>query len=98
MWWNPPTTHTPDGVGFWVVSRHADALTVAGDPTVYSSERAPGAAGGGTVLADLPYGFAAGVLLNMMDDPRPHRNGAWGGKPTASAAGGRAPLGAQPRP
>jgi cytochrome P450 len=73
VWWHPPTEHTPDGVGFWVVSRHADILAGAGDPETFSSERAPGAAGGGTILQDLPYGFAPGVLLNMTDDPLHHR-------------------------
>ncbi len=29
--------------------------------------------GGGTIIQDLPYGTASGVLLNMMDDPRHHR-------------------------
>ncbi len=72
VWWQEPTVHTPDGVGFWVVSRHADVLTVVADAQAFSSERAPGADGGGTLIADLPYGFAAGVLLNMMDDPRHH--------------------------
>ena len=23
VWWHEPTSHTPDGTGFWVVSRHA---------------------------------------------------------------------------
>ncbi len=69
VWWQEPTRHTPDGIGFWVVSRHADVLAVAADPVTFSSEGAAGAAGGGTILQDLPFGFAAGVLLNMMDDP-----------------------------
>jgi len=73
VWWHPPTEHTPDGVGFWVLSRHADVLAAVSDAATFSSERAPGRAGGGTILQDLPYGFAAGVLLNMMDDPRHHR-------------------------
>ena len=73
VWWHPPTEHTPDGVGFWVVSAHADIMSVAADASVFSSERAPGADGGGTIIQDLPYGFASGVLLNMMDDPRHHR-------------------------
>ncbi len=73
MWWHPPTVHTPDGEGFWVVSSHRDVLAVAADPVTFSSERAPGADGGGTILQDLPYGFAPGVLLNMMDDPRHQR-------------------------
>jgi cytochrome P450 len=73
VWWHAPTAHTPDGVGFWVVSRYADIIEVAADPELYSSERAPGADGGGTIIQDLPYGFASGVLLNMMDDPRHHR-------------------------
>ncbi len=73
VWWQPPTDHTPDGVGFWVLSRHADIMSAAADPELFSSERSPGAAGGGTIIQDLPYGFASGVLLNMMDDPRHHR-------------------------
>ena len=28
MWWHEPTSHTPDGVGFWVVSRHAEMQAV----------------------------------------------------------------------
>lgn len=73
VWWQPPTEHTPDGVGYWVLSRHADIMAVAADAELYSSERAPGAEGGGTIIQDLPFGFAPGVLLNMMDDPRHHR-------------------------
>jgi cytochrome P450 len=73
VWWHEPTAHTPDGVGFWVVSRHAEMLAVGADAETFSSERAPDAPGGGTLIEDLPYGFAAGVLLNMMDDPRHHR-------------------------
>ena len=72
VFWHQPTTHTPGGEGFWVVSRYADAVAVMSDPGTFSSERAPGAEGGGTLIEDLPYGSAAGVLLNMMDDPR-HR-------------------------
>ncbi len=71
--WHPPTAHTPDGVGFWVVSTHTDIMAAASDPDAFSSERGPGAEGGGTILQDLPYGFAPGVLLNMMDDPLHHR-------------------------
>lgn len=73
VWWHEPTAHTPDGVGFWVLSAHRDILAVAADADTFSSERAPEAAGGGTILQDLPYGFAPGVLLNMMDDPLHHR-------------------------
>ncbi|MGH9078555.1 MAG: cytochrome P450 [Acidimicrobiales bacterium] len=73
VWWHAPTEHTPDGVGFWVLSAHADIVSAAADAELFSSERAPAAAGGGTILQDLPYGFASGVLLNMMDDPLHHR-------------------------
>ncbi len=72
-WWQEPSPHTPDGVGFWVLSRHADIAAAAADAARFSSERAPGADGGGTIIQDLPYGFAPGVLLNMTDDPRHHR-------------------------
>jgi cytochrome P450 len=73
VWWHEPTSHTPDGTGFWVVSRHAEMLSIGADAETFSSAGAPDAAGGGTLIEDLPYGFAAGVLLNMMDDPRHHR-------------------------
>lgn len=62
--WHPPTTHTPDGVGFWSVATHAECLAVFQDPATYSSER------GGTILPDSP---ASGLALNMMDDPRHQR-------------------------
>jgi cytochrome P450 len=74
VWWHPPTEHTPDATGFWVLSRHADILAVASDAGTFSSEAAaPGAEGGGTLIQDLPCGFAPGVLLNMTDDPRHQR-------------------------
>jgi cytochrome P450 len=73
VWWHEPTPHTPDDTGFWVVSGHPEVLEAVSDPATFSSERAPGADGGGTLIQDLPYGFAAGVLLNMMDDPRHQR-------------------------
>jgi cytochrome P450 len=73
VWWHPPTAHTPDGTGFWVLSAHADIMAVASDAELFSSERGPGMEGGGTIIQDLPYGFAPGVLLNMMDDPLHHR-------------------------
>lgn len=72
-WWQEPGPHTPDGTGFWVLSRHADILAAAADAGRFSSERAPGREGGGTIIQDLPYGFAPGVLLNMTDDPRHRR-------------------------
>jgi cytochrome P450 len=73
VWWHDSTSHTPDGTGFWVVSRHAEMQSIGSDAETFSSSRAPEAPGGGTLIEDLPYGFAAGVLLNMMDDPRHHR-------------------------
>ncbi|HXQ60375.1 MAG TPA: cytochrome P450 [Acidimicrobiales bacterium] len=73
VWWHPPTAHTPDGIGFWVVSGYGQVMEVVSDAATFSSAGAADAAGGGTLIEDLPYGFAAGVLLNMMDDPRHQR-------------------------
>ncbi|WP_425464615.1 cytochrome P450 [Nocardia yunnanensis] len=70
VWWHPPTAHTPDGEGFWVLSRYADIVAVAGDSSTYSSESGGNRSGGGTLIEDLPADWAVGVLLNMMDDPR----------------------------
>ncbi len=41
MWWHEPTGHTPDGTGFWVISRHADMQAIGADAETFSSERAP---------------------------------------------------------
>jgi cytochrome P450 len=73
VWFHPPTTHTPGGEGFWVLTRHADVSAAALDGATFSSHRGGSRDGGGTLIEDLPSGFAAGVLLNMMDDPR-HRH------------------------
>jgi cytochrome P450 len=70
VWWHPPTAHTPDGEGFWVVSRHAPVVEVFQDAKTFSSERGGERKGGGTLIQDSP---AAGLALNMMDDPRHRR-------------------------
>ncbi len=67
VWWHEPTEHTPDGEGFWSVATYAETLEVLRDPATYSSERGGSRPYGGTVLQDLEV---AGVVLNMMDDPR----------------------------
>jgi cytochrome P450 len=67
VWWHEPTAHTPDGEGFWSVATYAETLEVIGGVTTYSSERGGNRPYGGTLLQDLPI---AGVVLNMMDDPR----------------------------
>ncbi len=70
MFWHEPTSHTPDGEGFWVVSRHADALRVLLDPVTFSSVTGGARPHGGSFLQDSPF---AGVMLNMMDPPRHDR-------------------------
>ena len=54
------------------MTRYAQVAEAAADPATFSSEGGGGREGGGTLIEDLPAGFAAGVLLNMMDDPRHH--------------------------
>jgi cytochrome P450 len=66
--WHPPG-RTEDGEGFWVLSRYADMKEAAEDP-VFSSQGGGGRAGGGTHIDDLKAGVHAGVLINMVDDPR----------------------------
>ena len=70
VWWQAPTVHTPDGEGFWAITRHADLLAVVRDPATFSSETGPGREGaGGTILEDLAPGVGPGVMLNMCDPP-----------------------------
>jgi cytochrome P450 len=68
--WHEPTAHTPDGDGFWSVHSHAACMTVVHDPGAFSSETGGTRPYGGTTLNDLPM---AGLMLNMMDDPRHQR-------------------------
>lgn len=70
VWWHPAHPRAPGGEGFWVVSRHAEALAILRDPETFSSEGGPGRAGGGTTLDDLPRGVGPGVMPNMTDPPR----------------------------
>jgi cytochrome P450 len=70
VFWHEPTEHTPDGEGFWSVATYAEALEVIRDPVTFSSERGGSRQHGGTMLQDMPV---AGVMLNMMDDPRHNR-------------------------
>jgi cytochrome P450 len=68
--WHEPTGHTPEGEGFWSVHSHAGCMTVVHDPGAFSSETGGARPFGGTTLNDLPV---AGLMLNMMDDPRHQR-------------------------
>jgi cytochrome P450 len=69
--WHAPTSKTPDGEGFWVVSRHADVMAVLRDPATYSSDRGGGLRErGGTGIKDER---SAGTMLNMTDDPQHYR-------------------------
>jgi cytochrome P450 len=70
VYWHEPTSHTPDGEGFWVVSRHTDALRVLLDPVAFSSVTGGNRPHGGSFLQDTAF---AGVMLNMMDPPRHDR-------------------------
>jgi len=67
VWWHEPTPHTPGGEGFWSVATHAETFAVLRDPDTYSSEKGGRRPYGGTLLQDLEV---AGIVLNMMDDPR----------------------------
>lgn len=74
VFWHEATAHTPDGEGFWVLSRYEDVLAAATDAATFSSDGShQRESGGGTLIEDLPGGFGAGVLLNMQDDPRHQR-------------------------
>ena len=68
--WHHPTARTPDGEGFWVVSRHADVLAVLRDPVTFSSDRGGIRQRGGTAIKDEA---TAGNMLNQTDDPQHHR-------------------------
>ena len=65
-YWHEPTAVTPDGEGFWVVSRYADVDAVIMDPTTYSSDKGGTRTAGGTTIKDE---VSAGKVMNQTDDP-----------------------------
>jgi cytochrome P450 len=70
VYWHEPTAVTPDGEGFWVMSRHEDAMAVMLDPVTFSSDKGGERVAGGTGLHDE---YQAGKFLNWSDDPRHKR-------------------------
>lgn len=70
IYWHEPTESTPDGEGFWVVSRYADVNAVIMDPTAFSSDKAGTRTAGGTTIKD---DVTAGKVLNQTDDPHHRR-------------------------
>ncbi|MFM9967322.1 MAG: cytochrome P450 [Burkholderiales bacterium] len=66
VYWHAPTTVTPDGEGFWVVSRYADVDAVIMDPLAYSSDKGGTRTAGGTTIKDE---LSAGKVMNQTDDP-----------------------------
>ena len=70
IYWHEPSAVTPHGEGFWVMTRHEDAMAVMLDPATFSSDKGGDRTAGGTSLHDER---AAGRMLIMMDDPRHKR-------------------------
>ncbi|MFP6682917.1 MAG: cytochrome P450 [Gammaproteobacteria bacterium] len=66
IYWHEPTSLTPDGEGFWVVSRYGDVNAIMMDAKTYSSDKAAERTGGGTAIKDEA---SAGKVLNQTDDP-----------------------------
>jgi cytochrome P450 len=67
IFWHEPTDVTPDGEGFWVVTRYADVKAIQNNPGLYSSETGGIRKFGGTAINDHP---SAGNALNSTDDPK----------------------------
>lgn len=83
VYWQDPTKHTPDGEGFWSLTTYSHIKWAATQHELLSSEGAGARSGGGTILQDMPRGLVAGVMFNMMDDPR-HRDIRLAVQPTVS--------------
>ena len=70
VYWHEPTAVTPDGEGFWVVSRYEDVAAIMVDSKTFSSDKAGDRTGGGTAIKDEA---SAGKVLNQTDDPMHRR-------------------------
>ncbi len=67
VFWHEPTAVSPDGEGFWVVTRYEDVREIQTQPDLFSSETGGGRTGGGTGLSDTQR---LGTLLVFTDDPK----------------------------
>ena len=56
VFWHEPTATTPDGEGFWCLTRHEDVTWAAKHPELFSSAGGGDRDGGGTLIEDLPAG------------------------------------------
>src|SRR5687768_17496153 len=70
IYWHEATEHSPQGEGFWVMTRHEDAMVVITDPETFSSDKGGRRTDGGTGLQD---DRQAGAMLIWMDDPKHKR-------------------------
>jgi len=70
IFWHEPTAVSPDGEGFWVMSRHEDAMAVMLDPGTFSSNKGGDRTAGGTALKD---DRQAGKFIFFTDDPHHKR-------------------------
>ena len=70
IYFHEPTAATPGGEGFWVISRHEDAMAVMCAPETFSSDTGGNRRGGGTGIHDDPQ---AGHTMIFMDDPKHKR-------------------------
>ena len=70
IYWHEPTSATPDGEGFWVVSRYEHINQIIRNPAVFSSDKGGCRTGGGTAIKDEK---TAGKLLNQSDGHRHRR-------------------------
>ena len=68
--WHHPTSVTPDGEGFWVITRYDDVMKVVSNPELFSSDRGGARTAGGTAIKDE---ITAGKILNQTDDPHHRR-------------------------
>ena len=67
VFWHDPTPISPDGDGFWVISRYDDVKEIQINPELYSSETGGNRTGGGTGLSDVT---TIRNVLNFTDDPK----------------------------
>ena len=70
VWFHPPTDTEGNERGFWVVTKYEDVLAVSRDWQTFSSEKAPGAEGGGIMLPDIGPEGGVGTMMLMMDPPQ----------------------------